>query len=67
MHFQRVNIKRKTVVHFVQELQVKVEAEGKLFWTAVDKSYARLVETLHDGSVQFVSDQVEEQRSGSVE
>ncbi|KAM4713181.1 nesprin-2a [Anableps anableps] len=48
----------------LQDLQVKAEAEGEQFWMAVDKSYKRLVETLHDGSAQLIRDQIEEQRTG---
>ncbi|XP_015245715.1 PREDICTED: LOW QUALITY PROTEIN: nesprin-2-like [Cyprinodon variegatus] len=49
----------------LEDLQVKVEAEGEQFWTAADKSYKGLVETLPDGSAQPLSDQVEELRKGS--
>ncbi|MEQ2262114.1 hypothetical protein XENORESO_014913, partial [Xenotaenia resolanae] len=49
---------------FLQDLQAKVEAEEEQFSKAVDKSYKRLVETLHDGSAQPLSDQIEAQRTG---
>nr|XP_054604094.1 nesprin-2 isoform X2 [Nothobranchius furzeri] len=47
---------------FLQELQVKVEAEQEQLWTAVEESYRRLLETLHEGTAQALGQKVEEER-----
>ncbi|XP_026174095.1 nesprin-2a isoform X2 [Mastacembelus armatus] len=48
-------------MHLLQELLAKArEAEG--LWTGVENSYERLTKTLHDGTAQALSDQMEGQR-----
>ncbi|XP_037837524.1 nesprin-2 isoform X2 [Kryptolebias marmoratus] len=47
---------------FLQELQVKVEAEEEQLWAAVDKSCQKLVEALHQGAAWALGDKVEEER-----
>lgn len=69
--FREVNVlsvseRESNVSFFTQELQTKVEAEEAQLWTAVDKSYQRLVETLHQGAAQALGDKVDRERERSV-